>query len=191
MSMYKHIRQLWKKPKASLGDIWKKRLIEWRKEPVTVRIKRPTRLDAARSCGYKPKPGIILVRQRVKRGGHKRPKIRKGRRTKHSGQRKNLDKSYQQIAEERASKKYVNCEVLNSYYIAKDGIYYWYEIILVDRTHPQVLADKNLAWISTKKGRAHRGLTSAGRKSRGLRSRKGKGAEKLRPSRTANLKRRK
>ncbi|MCK4859636.1 MAG: 50S ribosomal protein L15e, partial [Candidatus Omnitrophica bacterium] len=47
-------------------------------------------------------------------------------------------------------------------------------------------------WIfkNKHKGRVFRGLTSAARKSRGLRN-KGKGAEKLRPSRTANIKRRK
>ena len=36
------------------------------------------------------------------------------------GIKKNLDKNYQLIAEERTSKKYPNCEVLNSYYVAKD-----------------------------------------------------------------------
>ena len=192
MSLYKHVRELWKQPKQNLGEVWKQRLIQWRKEEVTVRIPKPTRIDRARSLGYRAKQGILIVRQRVIRGGHKRPTIRKGRRSKHFGQRKDLDKSYQQIAEERASKKYVNCEVLNSYYVGEDGRYFWYEVILVDRAHPQILADKKLKWISRPqhKGRVFRGLTSAGRKSRGLRSNKGKGAEKLRPSRTANLKRR-
>lgn len=191
MSLYKHIRQIWKRPKETLGDIWKERLIKWRRENSTVRIKRPTRLDRARSLGYKAKQGIILVRQKVGRGGRQRPTIRAGRRSKHFGQRKDVDKNYQQVAEERAAKKFVNCEVLNSYYVAEDGQHLWYEIILVDRAHPQVLKDKNLNWVasSANKGRVFRGLTSAGKKARGLRN-KGKGAEKLRPSRTANLRRR-
>ncbi|MBL7054311.1 50S ribosomal protein L15e [Candidatus Woesearchaeota archaeon] len=189
MGMYKYIKNLWKKPKENLGEIWSQRLIQWRKEPVTLRIERPTRLDKARSLGYKAKPGFVVVRQRVSRGGRQRPQIRAGRRSKHFGRRKIVDKNYQWVAEERASKRYVNCEALNSYYVGKDGLHYWYEVILVDRKHPQILADKNIAWISEKKGRAERGLTSAGRKSRGLRK-KGKGAEKLRPSRTANWKRR-
>jgi len=191
MSMYKHIREIWKTPKENLGDIWQKRILEWKKENVTVRIKRPTRLDRARSLGYKAKQGFLVVRQRVNRGGRKREKIRKGRRSKHFGRRVNLDKSYQSVAEERASKKYLNCEVLNSYYVGQDGYYFWYEVILVDKNHPQILADKNINWIYRHKGRVFRGLTSASRKSRGLRSNKGKGAEKLRPSRTANLKKRK
>ena len=67
------------------------------------------------------------------------------------------------------------------------------EIILVDKAHPQIIADPRINWIfkSKHKGRVFRGLTSVAKKSRGLRSNKGKGAEKLRPSRTANWKRRK
>ena len=192
MGMYKYIREIWKKPREGLGDIWKKRLLEWRKEEVTVRVKKPTRIDRARSLGYKAKQGYIIVRQRVDRGGRQRPTIRKGRRSKHFGQRKDVDKSYQSVAEERAARKYPNCEVLNSYYVSEDGVHFWYEIILVDRNHPQILADPRINWIfkNKHKGRVFRGLTSAARKSRGLRN-KGKGAEKLRPRRTANIKRRK
>jgi len=190
MSMYKYIRETWKKPKENLGELWRKRLIEWKQQPVTIRVDRPTRLDRARSLGYKAKQGFVIVRQRVSRGGRQRPKIRAGRRSKHFGRRKDVDKNYQQIAEERAQKKYLNCTVLNSYYVGEDGKNRWYEVILVDRTHPQIIVDKRINWICDKRGRAARSLTSAGRKSRGLRH-KGKGAEKLRPSRTADLKIRK
>ncbi|MFP4403517.1 MAG: 50S ribosomal protein L15e [Nanoarchaeota archaeon] len=187
MSLYKHIRQIWKKPKENLKEVYKDRLIKWRKEPVTVRIDKPTRLDRARSLGYKAKQGIIVVRQRVMRGSHKRPKIKGGRRPRNSGIRKNLSMSYKLIAEQRAFKKYKNCEVLNSYYVADDGKYLWYEIILVDKLHPAIISDKNLKWLNNpaNKNRVLRGLTSSAKKSRGLRS-KGIGAEKVRPSRTAN-----
>jgi large subunit ribosomal protein L15e len=95
--------------------------------------------------------------------------------------------NYQEIAERRAVSKFVNCEVLNSYEVAKDGAHYWYEVILVDPNHPAIKADKHYAWLSqgANKRRAFRGITSAGRKSRGLRN-KGKGAEKIRPSLGAN-----
>ena len=190
MGLYKYIREIWKKPKENLKEIWQERLIKWRREPVTIRIERPTRLDKARSLGYKAKQGYVIVRQRVDRGGRQRPKIRKGRRSKHYGQRKDVDKNYQRISEERAAKKYVNCEVLNSYYVAHDGMHLWYEIILVDRTHPQIIADNRINWICNKRGRVFRGLTSAGKKSRGFRH-KGKGTEHLRPSRSADRRRRK
>ena len=186
MGFYKYVREAWKKPKQGLGDLWSQRLIAWRREQVTVRLDHPTRIDRARSLGYKAKPGFIIVRQRVIRGSHKRPRIKKGRRSKHKRQSLILAKNYQVIAEERASKKYVNCEVLNSYWVAEDGRYKWFEIILLDKNHPAVKSDKEVAWISEKQHskRVIRGLTSAGRKSRGLRV-KSKGAEKMRPSHRA------
>ena len=187
MGYLKYIRNLWKKPQASNPDMWKTRLIKWRKEPTTVKVKHPTRPDRARSLGYKAKQGVIIVRQRVKRGGHSRPRITKGRRTKHRGHTKIVGKSYQWIAEERANKKYPNCEVLNSYWVAQDGQHYWYEIIMVDRTHPSVKASKDLKRVLVR-GRAQRGLTSAGKRSRGLHH-KGKGREKIRPSLSANKRR--
>jgi len=188
MGLYKYVRELWKRPKENLGELWQQRLIAWRREPSTIRVKRPTRIDRARSLGYKAKPGFVVVRQRVKRGGRQSPQLKKGRRSKRQSRRKDLRISYQVVAETRAAKKYSNLEVLNSYWVAKDGIYYWYEVILVDKSHPAIIADKNIGWISEKKHtrRAFRGLTSAARKSRGL-LRKGKGAEKIRPSLRANL----
>jgi large subunit ribosomal protein L15e len=192
MGMYKYIRNAWKKPQANMPELWRARLLKWRREHSTVRIEKPTRIDRARSLGYKAKQGFIIVRQRVLKGGHSRGGYLGGRRPKHSKLRMDLNKSYQQIAEERANDKYPNCEVLNSYWVAQDGKHYWYEIILVDKSHPAILADPDIRWIAEKQhtGRVYRGLTSAGKKSRGLRN-KGKGAEKFRPSRRANMKRRK
>ena len=181
MGLYKYIREAWKKPENS--GLWKQRIIEWRQGPATVRLEHPTRLDRARSLGYRAKPGMIVVRQRLMAGGRTRPDIKSARRSKHARQRKVLGKNYQQIAEERAGRKYQNTEVLNSYFLAKDGNFYWFEIILVDKEHPAIFADKNLNWMADPKNskRAERGLTSAARRSRGL-LHKGMGAEKLRPS---------
>lgn len=179
MSLYKHIRELWKSPSKTLNELNKKRLISWRQEPRTLRIERPTRLDRARSLGYKAKQGVIVVRQRLLRGGRQKPQFKAGRRPKRYGRKKILDRNYQSIAEERACRIYKNCEVLGSYEVGKDGKYYWFEIILADRNSPTVLSNKNLKQKVSRKAKSFRGLTSAGRKSRGLRN-KGKGAEKIR-----------
>jgi large subunit ribosomal protein L15e len=165
--MYKHIAKLWKQPKANLGTIQKERLIAWRKEPSSVKLEYPTRLDRARSLGYKAKQGIIVIRQRVMRGGRQRPKFKKGRRSKRRGLRKDVDKSYRQVAEERAQKTYTNLEVLNSYYVGKDKNHFWYEIIMVDPHHP--VTKKEFSWMTKNPRRVYRGKTSAGQKSRGLR----------------------
>ena len=178
--MYKYIRELWKKPSS---EMLRSRLIAWRKEPSLVRVENPTRLDRARTLGYKAKQGYIVVRLKISRGKRQRELIKKGRRSKHRRRKKIVGKSYQWIAEERVSRRYRNMEVLNSYEVAKDGKNKWYEIILIDREHPRIKNDKRTKWVLNKAnvGRAFRGLTSAGKKSRGLRN-KGKGAEKIRPS---------
>ncbi len=184
MAIYKYIKDLWKKPKENLGPLWKERLVEWRAQETTVRIAKPTRIDRARALGYKAIQGFVITRQRVSTKRRMRPQVSGGRRPKAFRKKKVLNMNYQQIAERRTNDKYVNCEVLNSYFVAKDGQNKWYEIIMVDKTHPRIIADKELNFLCTKTGRAYRGLTSAGRKSRGLRN-KGKGAEKVRPSASA------
>src|SRR3989338_10047240 len=112
MGLYQHIRKAWKNPRESLGKMWQDRLIAWRQDPATVKLEHPTRLDRARSLGYKAKQGFLVVRQRVHRGGHTRPKIRSGRRSKRSGTGLTLQKSYQQIAEERVQRYFHNLAVL-------------------------------------------------------------------------------
>lgn len=164
MSMYKHVRELWKKPKKNMPELYRERLIKWRKENSTVKLERPTRIDRARSLGYKAKQGFIVVRQRVLRGGHRRPMIKGGRRPKRFGTRLVLSKNYQQIAEERCQKKFVNLAVLNSYPVVEDGKHYWFEVILVDPDHPVIKADPKINWICKRKHRSRvfQGKTSAG-----------------------------
>ncbi len=184
-SMYKYIGELWKKPgKGDMADLKRERLFQWRREKSVQKIERPTRLDRARALGYKAKQGIVVVRSRVRRGGLRKHRIKGGRRHKRKGITKiTMGKSLQRIAEERTGKKYPNMEVLNSYWVGADGKAKYFEVILVDPHHPVIKSDKNLKWLTSSKhkGRATRGLTSAGKRGRGLRH-KGKGAEKLRPS---------
>ena len=188
-NMYGYVRNAWNNPdKSYVRDIQHERMITWRHEGAIVRVERPTRLDRARSLGYKAKQGYVIVRVRVRRGGLNRPKIKGGRRPKRFGQSKlKMDKSIQRIAEERVARKYPNMEVLNSYYVGEDGKHKYYEAILVDPNHPVIKSDPKINWIaeSHQNGRPFHGLTSAGKKGRGLRN-KGKGAEKARPSKRAN-----
>jgi large subunit ribosomal protein L15e len=183
--MYKYLRKLWKSPSK---DLLKEKIIQWRKEPTIVKLERPTNITRARSLGYKAKQGYIVARVQLSRGGRMRPQIKKGRRSKHNRQSKVLSKSYQTISEERAQKKFKNLEVLNSYKLAKDGKYYWFEVILVDPDHSVIKADKKINWISNQKKRVYRGLTSSAKRSRGL-HKKGLGSEKARPSQRANKRR--
>ncbi|NIV43539.1 50S ribosomal protein L15e [Candidatus Bathyarchaeota archaeon] len=189
---YKYLAEAWKKPEASfVKEIMKQRAIQWRRQPTVIRVDRPTRLDRARKLGYKAKQGFVVVRVRVRRGWLKRPRPRAGRRPKRMGVTKiKLAKSLRLVAEERAGRKFPNLEVFGSYWVWEDGRFKWYEIVMVDPHHPVIQSDENVNWIceSVHRRRVFRGLTSAGKKMRGLHH-KGRGAEKLRPSREAVRKR--
>jgi len=172
--MYQRIRNLWKKPKKTMKELSKERLMEWRRQPRFQKIEKPTRIDRARSLGYKSKKGFVIVRARVQRGGRTRPLYgRRGRKPSKTGLTKfTSKKSLRLIAEERVQKKYPNLEVLNSYEVLKDGRYKWFEIIFVDPKRPEIKKDKDLKWITENqhKRRVFRGLTSSAKKSRGLRN---------------------
>jgi len=185
---YKYIAEAWATPEKSFVDeLTRQRLIEWRRQEAITRVEKPTRLDRARKLGYKAKQGFIIARVRVRRGGLRKQRPKAGRRPKRMGVKKYKPaKSLRLIAEERAAKKFPNLEVLNSYWVGEDGRSKWFEIVMVDPQHPVVKADRDINWICQKQHhrRVFRGLTSAGKKVRSLR-RKGRGAEKFRPSKKA------
>ena len=183
--MYHFIAEAWKRPSDSyVKELQHQRLIEWRRGQSFTRIEHPTRIDRARSLGYKAKQGYVVVRARVRRGGLRKRTIKGGRRAKRKGISKiTMAKSIQRIAEERTARHYPNMEVLSSYWVGEDGKNKYYEVILVDPHHSVIKSDPKINWIceAHQKGRVYRGLTPAGKKGRGLRH-KGKGAEKVRPS---------
>ncbi|OFV68186.1 MAG: Ribosomal protein L15e [Candidatus Syntrophoarchaeum caldarius] len=178
---YNYIGDAWARPKDTyVGELLWERMQTWRRERASVRVSRPTRLDRARRLGYRAKQGIIVVRTRIRRGGRRKSRYVRGRRTKRMGQyRITPRKSLQRIAEERTARKYPNMEVLNSYWVGSDGKRKWYEVILVDPAHPAIRADPQFKWLKnpSNRGRVFRGKTSAGKKGRGLRKR-GIGSEK-------------
>lgn len=177
--MYHHLEESWRN--QSSEDL-KSRLIAWRAgESLTV-VEKPLRLNRARSLGYKAKTGFVVVRVRLPRGGRQRPRHKHGRKSRKQHVRLTLKMNYRWVAEGRAAKAFPNLEVLNSYPLAKDGIYYFFEVIMVDPQRPEIKSDPTINWI-TQPGnskRAERGLTSAAKKSRGLRSKSPK--LKVRPS---------
>ena len=182
--MYHYIREAWKEPnKAVMHD----RMIQWRASDAFVEVEKPLRLDRARALGYKAKKGFFVVRVRIIRGGRRRPRHVHGRKSRKQHERKILKMNYKWVAEQRAEKKYPNLEVLNSYLLGKDGKHYFFEIILVDPSRPEIKNDRTINWICNPNNhnRAARGLTSSARKSRGLRT---KGPTlKVRPSGRAHM----
>lgn len=142
--MYRQISKSWQGIfQDKSGDI-RARAVELRKEPAVLRLERPSRLDRARSMGYKAKEGVVVVRARVSRGGMRRQRPTSGRRPKHMGVLKmKSDVSSQTVAERRVSERFPNMKVLGSYPIWKDGRFAWYECVLVDPFRASIRHDYN------------------------------------------------
>ncbi|OYT42099.1 MAG: 50S ribosomal protein L15e [Candidatus Aenigmarchaeota archaeon ex4484_224] len=166
--MYHFIREIWKRKSESFLELMRKRFIQWRKEPRFKRLEKPTRLDKARALGYKAKKGFVIVRVRIRKGGRTRRKYgRGGRKPSKAGLTRFTPRlSLQAIAEQRVNRKYPNLEVLASYPVGDDGMYKYFEVILVDPHRPEIKNDPKINWIIKQRKRAFRGLTPAARKSR-------------------------
>jgi len=180
---YYYIAKAWKKPDA---ETLRKRMIDWRASEVLTRVDKPLRIDRARTLGYKDKKGFVVIRVRINRGGHKKTRPIRGRRTKRMTKRLTLKMNYRWIAEQKVERSFTNLVALNSYLIGQDGVHYFYEVIAVDPEMPEIKNDPTISWICKKKNqkRAMRGLTSAAKKARGLRNKNP--TNKMRPSRTTN-----
>jgi large subunit ribosomal protein L15e len=148
----------------------KRNTLAWRKQGTITKLDGPTDPARARRLGYKAKQGFVVARVRVPKGGRKRPKPPGGRGPKKAGRFFTLNMSKQVVAEQKAERKYRNLRLVNSYAVGEDGVFKWFECILADPVVTGLFAGA--------RGRSFRGLTSAARKSRGLR-RRGMGAEKV------------
>lgn len=166
MGAYKYIQNTFVNEYKDRTDEYKNRLTQWNKENSTMRVDKPTNIARAKKLGYKDKQGVIIVRIKVRKGRRKRATVGGGRKPSKSGRFFSRQISLQSIAEERASKHYSNCEVLNSYYVGDTGSYKFYEVILLDKNSPVIKKDKVYKNIINQSGRAERALTSSGKKHR-------------------------
>ena len=193
MGAYKYLQELWRKKKSDvLRFIMRVRTWEYRQLPVIHRASRPSRLEKARSVGYKAKQGYSIYRVRIRRGGRKRA-VGKGivyGKPVHQGIRKlKKARSHRSVAEEKIGRRCSNMRVLNSYWVGQDAAYKFFEVVLVDPAHTAIRRDPRINWIVNEKHnkRELRGLTAAGKKYRGL-NKKGNKAKYARPSRRQNWK---
>jgi large subunit ribosomal protein L15e len=114
-----------------------------------------------------------VYRVRVRRGSRKRPVPKGqtyGKPKTHGVSQLKFQRSLRSVAEERVGRRCGNLRVLNSYWVNQDAVYKYYEVILVDPSHNAIRRDARVNWIcnATHKHRELRGLTSAGRKNRGM-----------------------
>lgn len=153
--LYQHIASVWKKPKEKLGETLKGRLIQMRREHTVVRVDRPTRVDRARSVGYKAKLGYVVARVKIGKGGRRRQLYgRRGRKPSKMGLvHFSHGKSLQKIAEEKAQRRFINLGVIGSYYVGEDGKHKWFEVVMVDPEHGNIKRDPKMRWASAAKNR--------------------------------------
>lgn len=139
MVMYSQISKTWRSLIKESSPVFKQRAIAWRHGATLERVEHPTRLDRARSLGYKAKQGMLVVRIKIRRGGMRQKRPVSGRRPKHLGVLKIKGAfNSQDTAERRVSEKYPNTKVLGSYPIYQDGRFIWYEVLLADTNHPSL-----------------------------------------------------
>jgi large subunit ribosomal protein L15e len=123
----------------------RQRAVIWRNQNAVTRVEKPSRIARARRLGYKAKQGIIVIRMRVGTGGMRKQRPRGGRRPKHLGVTKiKADVSMKQVAERRVLERYPNMKLLGSYFLYKDGMHYWFEVVLADPSHPRIAKDKEI-----------------------------------------------
>jgi len=137
--------QVWLKMLKENPMELRQRAVVWRNENAVTRVEKPSRIARARRLGYKAKQGIIVVRMRVGTGGMRKERPRGGRRPKHLGVTKiKADVSMKQVAERRVLERYPNMKLLGSYFLYKDGMHYWFEVVLADPSHPRIAKDKEI-----------------------------------------------
>lgn len=133
--------QLWRKNSLDI----RQRVVSWRKQNAITRIDRPSRIERARRLGYKAKQGIIVVRMRVGTGGMRKKRPQGGRRPKHLGVTKiKAAINMRTVAENRVLERYPNMRLIGSYFVYKDGVHYWFEVILADVMHPRIYKDPSM-----------------------------------------------
>lgn len=182
--------ELWHRKQSDvLRFLLRVRAWEYRHQNACVRLTHPTRPDKARRLGYKAKQGFVVYRVRVRRGGRKKTVHRgivHGKPSSQGVNQNNPARSHRVLAETRVGRRCPNLRVLNSYWVNQDATFLYFEVVCVDPFHKAIRRDPKINWIckTSMKHREMRGLTSAGRKARGLRT-KGNGAAHSRPSKAA------
>jgi large subunit ribosomal protein L15e len=195
MGCYKYLEEIWRKKQSDvMRFLLRVRAWEYRQGKKITRVARPTRTDKAHKLGYKAKQGYVVYRVAVRRGGRKRPN-HKGivyGKPKHQGiNQLKFARNLSSVAEERVGRIADNLRVLNSYWVNQDATYKYFEVILVDPMHVAIRNDARINWICNPvhKHRERRGLTSAGRKHRGLRVKGHRANNTIGGSHRANWKR--
>merc|ERR1712224_458093 len=175
MGAYKYMTEVYRKKQSDvMRYLLRVRCWQYRQLTKVHRCPRPTRPDKARRLGYKAKQGFVIYRIAMRRGGRKRP-VAKGcpyckPKTSGAVKQQKPERNLQSIAEERVGRRLKGLRVLSSYWVGQDSTYKYYEVIMLDIHHSAITRDPKVNWMcaAVQKHRELRGLTAAGKKSRGV-----------------------
>ncbi|XP_029650515.1 60S ribosomal protein L15 [Octopus sinensis] len=174
MGAYKYIQMIYRKKQSDvMRFLLRVRCWQYRQLNVLHRAPRPSRPEKARRLGYKSKQGYVIYRIRIRRGGRKRPVPKGatyGKPKTHGVNQLKFARCLRAVAEDKVGRRCKSLRVLNSYWVAEDSTFKFFEVILVDPFHKAIRRDPKINWIckAVHKHREMRGLTAAGRSSRGL-----------------------
>ncbi|EAT35069.1 AAEL012736-PE [Aedes aegypti] len=145
MGAYRYVQELYRKKQSDvMRYLLRVRVWQYRQLTKFHRAPRPSRPDKARRLGYKAKQGFSIFRIRVRRGGRKRPVAKGctyGKPKSHGVNELKPYRCLQSVAEERVGRRVGGLRVLNSYWVAQDAAYKYYEVIMVDTAHNAIRRD--------------------------------------------------
>merc|ERR1711979_1051 len=173
MGAYKYMNEIWRKKQSeTMRYLQRVRVWQYRNLNTIHRASKPTRPEKARRLGYKATQGFVVYRIKIRRGGRKKP-VPKGAtmgKPVHQGVFMQFARRLQSVAEERVGRHCGALRVLNSYWVGEDSTYKYFEVILVDPNHNAIRNNPKHQWIcgGVAKHREMRGLTSQGKRSRGV-----------------------
>ncbi|XP_046408353.1 60S ribosomal protein L15-like [Ischnura elegans] len=177
MGVYEYMQELYRNKRSDvMRFLLRTRCLQYRQSSKMHPVPRLSRRGKARRLGYRAKQGFVIFRIGG-RGVGRESAVPKGctcgKAKSHGVNQSNSNRNLQSIAEKRVGRRCGGLRALNSYWVALDSTYKYFEVILVDPSHKAIRRDTKFSWIcnAVHKHKELRGKTSAGRKTRGKRER--------------------
>ncbi len=148
MGMYKYVRKSFAASMKKRSDAFKERVRKWRGGRTIVRADSPSNPVRAHELGYKATKDFVVARVRISHGKRRRRQADLGRKPAKNRKFVEPGRELKWFAEQKASRRFSNLDVVNSYLAGSDGQYKYFEVILhnpCDDTPYKALAKKPVA----------------------------------------------
>ena len=130
MGMYKYVRKSFALSMKKRSDAFKARVRKWRGGKTVDRAENPSNPLRARELGYKATKDFVVAIVRISRGKRRRRQADLGRKPAKNRKFVEPGRELKWFAEQKASRRFSNLEVINSYLAGVDGQYKYFEVIL-------------------------------------------------------------